>query len=58
MYLNKQCRRPAENQKVLSSSTLDILLSQEFPSVQSANLRQLQHLRRNSLGQEAIVENR
>ena len=37
IYLNKECRSPAENQKVLSPDTLDILLPQDFSSVQREN---------------------
>ena len=39
LKLNEQCRRSAENRKVLSPGTLNILLSPEFSPVQRANLR-------------------
>ena len=43
MYLNKQYRMLAENQKVLSPGFLDILLSQELSLVQRVNLRLPKH---------------
>ena len=55
-YLNKHCRSFAENQKLSSPETLDILVPQEFASVQRANLRLAQNLRRSSLWHQRTVE--